>query len=149
MKSTTLSASMGLLSLATANGVLQLGIEGKREVGRSPLLRKRDTSGTVQTSLSENNLFVTYYANITIGKPPQNIRLIVDTGSSDIWAVSSGASICAEQAGCPGGSCSLPHILKTRRNSCWQIANIPLFSRLHQVYHFRRQWTRTISSFIR
>lgn len=103
MKSTSLSVSLALVSLATANGVLQLGIEGKRGVGRSPL-RKRDTSGTVQTSLSESNLFVSYYANITMGTPPQNIRLIVDTGSSDIWAVASSADVCAAAAGCPGGT---------------------------------------------
>lgn len=104
MKSASLSASLALLSLVSANGVLQVGIEGKREVGRSPL-RRRDTSGTVQTSLSENNLFITYYANITMGTPPQNIRLIVDTGSSDIWAVASQATVCAAAAGCPGGTC--------------------------------------------
>lgn len=104
MKPTYLPIVLSLLSLASAGGVLQLDIKGKREFGRSPL-RKRDTSGTVQTGLDESSLFVSYHANITVGTPPQNIRLIVDTGSSDIWVVAEQAAICSATEGCPDGSC--------------------------------------------
>lgn len=104
MKSTSLTATLSLASLISASGVLQLGITGKREFGRSPL-RKRDTTGTVQSKLDENELFITYYTNVTIGTPPQDIRLIVDTGSSDIWTVASEAEICSAPEGCPGGTC--------------------------------------------
>lgn len=104
MKTASLAAGLSLLCLVSASGTLQLGIKGKREFGRSPL-RKRQSTGTVETELTENELFITYYADITIGTPPQDLRLIVDTGSSDIWTVSAEAEICSAAEGCPGGTC--------------------------------------------
>jgi len=107
MKSTTaILASVSLLSLTSASGTLQLGITAKREVDPSPQLRRRaGTSGTVTASLSENPQFVQYYADVTMGTPPQSVKLIVDTGSSDVWAVSSTAALCKAAGGCPDGTC--------------------------------------------
>jgi len=101
-----LLAAISLLPLVSASGTLQLGITGKREIGSSsqPLRRRAGTSGTVNAPLSENPLFVQYYADVTIGTPPQAIKLIVDTGSSDIWTVATTASICSTK-GCPLGTC--------------------------------------------
>ena len=51
-----------------------------------------------------------YMANITVGTPPQDISLILDTGSSDIWLLSSQADICENLSdeenglGCIGGT---------------------------------------------
>jgi hypothetical protein len=99
-------ASASLLSLASASGTLQLGITGKREVNPSPQLRRRaGTSGTVTAILSENKTFVQYYADVTIGTPPQSLKLIVDTGSSDVWAVSSTAPLCKTAGNCADGTC--------------------------------------------
>ena len=51
-----------------------------------------------------------YMANVTIGTPPQDIALAIDTGSSDIWMLSSKADICNDVRderdgnGCVGGT---------------------------------------------
>jgi len=91
-----------IFSLASAAGTIQFGITGKREA-KPEALRKR-ASGIVAAPLSENQYFVQYYANVTIGTPPQPLQLMVDTGSSDIWAVSSTAPICQSQGACALGT---------------------------------------------
>lgn len=101
----SLLAAISLLSLTSASGTLQLDIRGKRGISQSQALRRRAmTSGTVTAPLTENPRFIQYYANVTIGTPSQSLQLVVDTGSSDIWAISSSASSC-QQDGCPHGSC--------------------------------------------
>lgn len=51
-----------------------------------------------------------YMANVTVGTPPQNIALIIDTGSSDVWMLSTQADICESKTaqkkgdGCIGGT---------------------------------------------
>jgi cathepsin D len=49
--------------------------------------RKRDTPGSATLVNYENDS--TYYSSVDVGTPSQSITLILDTGSSDIWAVQS------------------------------------------------------------
>jgi len=102
----SLLAAFSLLSLTSATDTLRLGISGKRGFSPSePFLQRRaGTAGTVNAPLTENPRFVQYYANVMIGTPGQSIKLTVDTGSSDVWAIASSATSCADD-GCPNGSC--------------------------------------------
>lgn len=55
-------------------------------------LRKRD--GTVQQTLDNEETL--YYANVTIGTPPQQFRLHIDTGSSDLWVNAAQSQLCSD-----------------------------------------------------
>ena len=45
-----------------------------------------------------------YWVNITVGTPPQNLAVQLDTGSSDLWIPASSAPICAKHKACTTGS---------------------------------------------
>ncbi|KAK9427967.1 aspartic peptidase domain-containing protein [Lipomyces doorenjongii] len=61
-------------------------------------LAKRATgvSNTVQQIL--DNYDYLYYANVSVGTPGQNLRLQIDTGSSDIWVQSGENRFCQESS---------------------------------------------------
>ena len=64
-------------------------------------LRKRQNIVS-QTLDNEETL---YYANLTLGTPAQNLRLHIDTGSSDLWVNTASSSFCQEASGfCQGGT---------------------------------------------
>ncbi|OAA58886.1 candidapepsin-4 precursor [Cordyceps fumosorosea ARSEF 2679] len=48
--------------------------------------------GTIQAEL--NNLKTLYFFNATLGTPPQNLRLHLDTGSSDLWVNTASSALC-------------------------------------------------------
>lgn len=45
-----------------------------------------------------------YFVTASIGTPAQDVELVLDTGSSDIWMFSPAA---CNDVGCQGGSCKL------------------------------------------
>ncbi|ODO11202.1 hypothetical protein I350_01806 [Cryptococcus amylolentus CBS 6273] len=68
-----------------AKYALSLDEEWKKLIGMS----KRD-SGSVQ--LEDLNYDGTYAGTVSIGTPAQDLLLVLDTGSSDLWAAGSGCS---------------------------------------------------------
>lgn len=97
-----LLAMSSLLSL-TAAGTIQMNIIKNREVEQANLQKR----GTVTALLGNARNFGLYYANATVGTPPQEVSLQIDTGSSDVWVPSVNAKLCQDQAegGCYGGPC--------------------------------------------
>lgn len=70
-----------------------VGLETHRKAVSNPV--KRDAihrRGTVTQSL--DNEATLYFANVTLGTPAQELRLHIDTGSSDLWANSQSSEIC-------------------------------------------------------
>ncbi len=74
---------------AVAQRVVSIGI-GKTK--RLPPLHKR--ADPVLQELHNNLTGGGYYADVSIGTPPQPVSLILDTGSSDVWVLDSNANLC-------------------------------------------------------
>ena len=102
--STTVALLLGLV--ATASSALQLvprgdgpptvvGININRKYVANPVkrdrLRRRQTQTVSETLDNEETL---YFANVTLGTPGQNLRLHIDTGSSDLWTNSPQSQLC-------------------------------------------------------
>ncbi len=69
------------------------------------LLSKR--LSTVEETLDNQDSL--YFADLTLGSPPQSLRLHLDTGSSDLWVNVPDSSLCqgsfqAGTSGCEGGT---------------------------------------------
>lgn len=65
--------------------------------------QKRQGNGIVEQEL-DNDTFL-YYANLTLGTPQQQLRLHIDTGSSDLWVNTAASSFCSSRADpCEGGT---------------------------------------------
>ncbi|KAI1818552.1 aspartic peptidase domain-containing protein [Poronia punctata] len=50
--------------------------------------------GTYSQELNNNLTGGGYYTEVALGTPPQPVTLILDTGSSDVWVLDSGADLC-------------------------------------------------------
>ncbi|KAF1738662.1 putative aspartic-type endopeptidase opsB [Beauveria bassiana] len=74
--------------------VVQLSLQ--RSKVQDPVARDRQRirrrSGTMQAEL--DNLRTLYFFNASLGNPPQELRLHLDTGSSDLWVNTAGSSLC-------------------------------------------------------
>ncbi|PLB49548.1 acid protease [Aspergillus steynii IBT 23096] len=60
-------------------------------VSRDRTRRKRDK--TVSQKL--DNQETLYFSNVTLGSPEQNLRLVIDTGSSDLWCNAANSTLCS------------------------------------------------------
>ncbi|KAJ5204049.1 uncharacterized protein N7498_004928 [Penicillium cinerascens] len=62
-------------------------------VARDRMRRKRDK--TVSQKLDNEETL--YFCNVSLGTPKQNFRLVLDTGSSDLWTNAPNSTLCESQ----------------------------------------------------
>ncbi|KAK1078854.1 hypothetical protein LTR33_006883 [Friedmanniomyces endolithicus] len=108
----TTTPSLALLA-TTAHALPELFI-AKRDAAlqASPLARglvKRQSGGTVETNVFDILTYSdggAYYANVTVGTPPQDQVVILDTGSSDLYFDATTAQACMGTGpnSCRGGT---------------------------------------------
>jgi hypothetical protein len=89
--------------LITATSALHLVKRGTSSVINLPTRRKTVQNPAERDSIrrrktvteSFDNEQTLYFANVSLGTPAQNLRLQIDTGSSDLWANANSAQICS------------------------------------------------------
>ncbi|KAI3319401.1 acid protease [Xylariaceae sp. AK1471] len=103
MRSVAKFATGSLLASVASAQVVQWDIVRKENA--APKLSKR-ADGTVQEVITNERMRGGYFASCSVGTPPQDVTLQLDTGSSDIWVPASDASVCQStaQGGCTFGS---------------------------------------------
>ncbi|KAK1149965.1 hypothetical protein N8T08_003521 [Aspergillus melleus] len=62
-------------------------------VARDQTRRKRDK--TVSQKLDNEQTL--YFSNVTLGSPEQSLRLVIDTGSSDLWCNAANSTLCSSK----------------------------------------------------
>lgn len=104
MKSTLLAATGLALSTGTVAQVVSWDIQKRHDI---PDLRRR-SSATASTTIKNEVIDGGYFAEVQIGTPGQTMTLQIDTGSSDLWVVYTGAEVCQQvtqdNPGCTDGS---------------------------------------------
>lgn len=88
----------GLIAAGTVSaGVVSVPFE-KRYLSSDPApsLLRRD--GSVSLDALNNITGGGYYAEFSIGTPPQKLSFLLDTGSSDTWVNSVNADLCTKQS---------------------------------------------------
>ncbi|KAK3397878.1 aspartic peptidase domain-containing protein [Sordaria brevicollis] len=96
MKS-TLATLLALASAAVAeNNVLNFPLSRGAPHFRIGNIRKNVKRDTYTHSLINNITGGAYYAEVSVGTPAQQVSVVLDTGSSDLWVVSYKADLCTD-----------------------------------------------------
>ncbi len=77
-------------------GIIGLDIQKSESVDFTKHDRHRFDQRQVSQTL--DNYESLYFANITLGTPPQSLRMHLDTGSSDLWCNSPQSNLCATRS---------------------------------------------------
>lgn len=94
---------MLLVTLLTLPSLLSFTACETLNTVRMPVHRK-----VLKHPVTYNERFASglWFTRLSMGTPPQDVEVLLDTGSSDLWAPSAGLSDC-RRSKCPGGSCEL------------------------------------------
>lgn len=107
------------LRLAVANGFVQLDVY-KRDTPKR--LARRGLDAVALHELPLQNAISFYQTELSVGTPPQLITVQLDTGSSDLWIMSSDNSFCKEHK-CPDKTTFDKRVSKTLKLN----ASAPIF----------------------
>lgn len=117
--SALLASATGALELAPRENPKVVLLETQRRQVVNPVahdqLRRRQK--TVQQTL--DNLETLYFANASLGTPPQKFRLHIDTGSSDLWVNSANSIFCVQG----GNQCGESGTYNANESSTYQYVN--------------------------
>lgn len=102
-----LRLTVAAFACATAASASVLSLAMSRSVSQGTSYSKRSLSkrNTFNGDLINNATAGQYNVNVTVGTPPQQMQLQIDTGSSDVWVL--GAEIYSDPdqcSGCFGGA---------------------------------------------
>ena len=98
------SAALNLIERDMPNVVgLDIARRHISDPAKRDTLRRRQSQTVTETL---DNYETLYIANVSIGTPPQDFSLHIDTGSSDLWVNAPNSEICTERGGdlCSSGS---------------------------------------------
>ena len=108
---TTATSALHLVPRDSPAAVVNLHINRKhvQDPAKRDQLRRRQTKTVSQTLDNEVSLNIVtpvvitdeeqatlYFANVSLGTPGQQLRLHIDTGSSDLWANSPNSKLCQD-----------------------------------------------------
>jgi hypothetical protein len=106
---TALSALVAIGALTSCtNAVFTMSIMRNPE---TTMLKKRglEVRSTITETLDNNSTGGDYIAKVSVGTPPQEVTLAIDTGSSDVWMMAVDADLCTSavlQAKYQRGGCA-------------------------------------------
>ena len=88
-----ITTALAILAVDAAAPPKAFSLDFTKEVKRdAPRLARRQKN--VQVDVANGQIL--YLINVTIGTPPQQFSLQLDTGSSDIWVPATDADICVQ-----------------------------------------------------
>ncbi|KAL4944750.1 hypothetical protein BDV06DRAFT_220040 [Aspergillus oleicola] len=88
--------SGGVLALQRNKSAAVVELKFHRNEVRDPIARdhaRRKRDKTVSQAIDNEETL--YFCNVTVGTPGQNLRLILDTGSSDLWCNAANSTLCS------------------------------------------------------
>jgi len=88
---------ISLLASVAAAQVLEMGLN-KIQPGMLQGMKTLNKRATYVESLANNITGGGYYVDVFVGNPPQEQRLVIDTGSSDVWVVAYDADLCESRS---------------------------------------------------
>lgn len=134
------------------NSVVQLDTVGVRKLADEPAPRDAAIQRRQTATLPLQNLITYYEAVVSIGTPPQEVKLLIDTGSSDIWVIGSGNPDCgsASDAARPNSGiidCSISGTFDSSKSSSWSQNQTDFFIQYGDTTAAKGSWGTDVFGF--
>ena len=120
MRKTSAVALLLTVAISPAFALVKFPINRRNDLPANNINRRHlERRGTITESLLNNQTGILYMATVAIGTPGQTIALSIDTGSSDVYVIATGADECTdpsvedEYGGCFGGTCTHDRFLRS------------------------------------